>query len=144
MVFSYSLSKRYHQRNGHLVAIINSAHFFFLLTLGARSSLLDGLFSSGAEQGLLSSCSVRASHCRARALQHSGFSSCSSWAVEHRLSRCGTQLSCSVACRIFPELGSNVLVPWPGIEPGPPVLGVLGALSLSHWATREVLKYIYF
>ena len=27
------------------------------------------------------------------------------------------------------------LVPWPGMEPGPPVLG---ARSLSHWTTREV------
>ena len=27
------------------------------------------------------------------------------------------------------------LVPWPGFEPGPPVLG---AQSLSHWTTREV------
>ena len=27
------------------------------------------------------------------------------------------------------------LVPWPGIEPGPPALG---AWSLSHWTTREV------
>ena len=27
------------------------------------------------------------------------------------------------------------LVPWPGIEPGPPALG---AQSLSHWTTREV------
>ena len=33
------------------------------------------------------------------------------------------------------------LVPWPGIEPQPPVLG---AWSLSHWTTREVppCKYI--
>ena len=27
------------------------------------------------------------------------------------------------------------LVPWPGVEPGPPALG---AWRLSHWATREV------
>ena len=37
------------------------------------------------------------------------------------------------------------LVPWPGIEPKPPVLG---ARSLSHWTIREVsktsfLKYIF-
>ena len=36
-------------------------------------------------------------------------------------------LNC-VACRI--------LVPWPGIKPRPPVLGVW---KLSHWTTREVL-----
>ena len=29
------------------------------------------------------------------------------------------------------------LVPWPGIEPGPPVLEVQ---ILSHWTTREIPK----
>ena len=38
------------------------------------------------------------------------------------------------------------LVPWPGIEPGPPALG---AQSLTHWTTREVpihtfVKKIHF
>ena len=61
----------------------------------AGFSLLCGLFSGGGEQGLLSSCSVRASHCggfsccRARALKHVGFSSCGSQALESRLSSCG-------------------------------------------------------
>ena len=32
------------------------------------------------------------------------------------------------------------LIPWPGIEPGPPVLG---ALSLSHWTTREVPAVVF-
>ena len=32
------------------------------------------------------------------------------------------------------------LVSWPGIEPGPPVLG---AQSLSHWTTREVPGVIF-
>ena len=32
------------------------------------------------------------------------------------------------------------LVPWLGIKTGPPVLG---AWSLSHWTTREVLKKIF-
>ena len=40
-------------------------------------------------------------------------------------SRCMRTLSC----------GMWDLVPWPGIEPGPPALEVQ---SLSHWATREV------
>ena len=31
--------------------------------------------------------------------------------------------------------GMWALVPWPGIEPGPPALGVW---DLSHWTTREV------
>ena len=43
---------------------------------------------------------------------------------------CGMQtLSC----------GMWVLVPWPGIKAGPPALG---AWSLSHWTTREVLIFI--
>ena len=33
------------------------------------------------------------------------------------------------------------LVPWPGIEPGPPALE---AKSLSHWTTREVPKFGFF
>ena len=58
-----------------------------------------------------SSCGLQASHCsdfshfRAWALEHSVFSSCRSWALEHSLSNCG--LSCSSACGIFPEWGSN-------------------------------------
>ena len=39
-----------------------------------------------------------------------------------------------VACRTFSN-GMWDLVPRPGIEPRPPVLGARG---LSHWATREV------
>ena len=41
-------------------------------------------------------------------------------------------LSCSMqtlSCSIWD------LVPWPGIEPGPPALG---AWSLNRWTTREV------
>lgn len=33
------------------------------------------------------------------------------------------------------------LVPWPGIEPGPLVLGMW---SLSHWSTKEVLLEVFF
>ena len=40
--------------------------------------------------------------------------------------RCGMQ---TLRCSIWD------LVPWPGIKPGPPALGVQ---SLSHWTTREV------
>ena len=41
-----------------------------------------------------------------------------------------------VACEIF-SYDMWDLVPWSGIEPGPPALG---AWSLSHWTTREVLE----
>ena len=34
----------------------------------------------------------------------------------------------------------GILVPWPGIEPGPPPLG---AQSLSHWATSEVPALLF-
>ena len=39
------------------------------------------------------------------------------------------------ACGIFFSCGMQDLVPWPGIEPGPPALGTW---SLNRWATREV------
>ena len=58
----------------------------YLLILAVLGPLRRGLFSSCGEQGLRSSCSVRASPCcgfschGARALEHLGFSSCGSWA----------------------------------------------------------------
>ena len=60
------------------------------------SWLLRGIFSSCGQQGLLSSCGARASHCGgffcgARALEYVDFSSCSSQAQEHRLNSCGAQ-----------------------------------------------------
>ena len=57
---------------------------------------------------------ARASHCRgfsccwAPALGLLGFSSCSLWALECGLSSCGTLASCSAACGIFPDQGSNL------------------------------------
>ena len=50
---------------------------------------------------------------------------------------CGTQdLPCSVRAL---SCGMWDLVPWPGMEPGPPALG---ARSLNHWTTREVPIFI--
>ena len=48
-------------------------------------------------------------------------------------------LTCSVRAL---SCGIRDLVPWPGIEPGPPALG---AWSLNHWTTREVpkIKFIH-
>ena len=67
--------------------------------------------------GLLCCCSARASHgfscCRTRALGCTGFSSYSSWALEHRLSSCGTQAQLLLGMWDLP--GS-------GIEPMSPVL----------------------
>ena len=46
---------------------------------------------------------------RSPACRRVGFGSCGSWALERRLSSCGTWhgLSCSTACGIFPDQGSN-------------------------------------
>ena len=72
------------------LAEVTQSSFFFLILLYlfilgcSGSSLLQGLFSSCGEQGLLSSCCMRASHCDgfsccgARALGCKGFSRCSS------------------------------------------------------------------
>ena len=43
-------------------------------------------------------------------------------------------------CGIF-SCSTWDLVPWPGIEPGPPALG---AQSLSHWTTREIPEFRIF
>ena len=79
--------------------------------LGFRCSVW--AFSSFSEQGLHSSCSGWASHCSgfsccrgwaldkwASVIVPRGLMSCSSWALEHRL-------SCSKACRIFQDQESN-------------------------------------
>ena len=59
---------------------------FYLLFGCAGSLLLNGLLSRFGERGLFSVGSVWASHhggfpcCRAQALDHTGFSSCDTWA----------------------------------------------------------------
>ena len=63
--------------------------------------LFGWLFSNCSEQGLLSSCGARASHC-------SGFSCCRAQAVGLRASAAVAQgCSCSSACGIFPAQGLN-------------------------------------
>ena len=58
---------------------------------------------------------VGASHCggffwcRAWALGPTGFSSCSSWALEHRLSSCGSLAE--LPCGIFLDYGLNLYLP---------------------------------
>ena len=79
----------------------------------ALSSLLLRLFSSCREWGLLSSCAVQVSQncvfscCGAQALGCMGFSSCSSRVPEHRLSSCVHGPSCSEACGVLLDQGSN-------------------------------------
>ena len=48
---------------------------------------------------------------------------------------CRTRNSLVAACGLLVAACTCDLVPWPGIEPGPPALG---AQSLTHWTTREV------
>ena len=73
-----------------------------------------GLFSSWGEQGLLSRCGVRASHCGgfsrfgAQALGHRDFSSCSSQALSTGLMVVAHGLTCSAARGIFPEQELNL------------------------------------
>ena len=82
-------------------------------------------------RGLRSNYSVRASHpggsscCRSTGSRGSGFSSCSSWALQYKLNSCGT---CAQLLLSMWDL------PGPGIEPGSPALV---ERVLSHWATRE-------
>lgn len=84
---------------------------YFLSCTG--SLLLHRFFSSCSKRGRASSCSVQVSHCSgfsrqgAQALGHTGFSSYSFQALEHRLSSWAHWLSCSVAGGIFSDQGLN-------------------------------------
>ena len=108
-----------------------------------------GFFSSSGEWGMLS---LQASHCRVWVLgawgsvvvAH-GFTSCSSWTLEHRLSSCGTHgLSSSTACGIFPDQGSNLcLLYWqvdslPVSHQGSPIHWVLIVVHGIFIATCKI------
>ena len=78
---------------------LRSLYFFicnFIYFGCAGSSLLQGLLSGCGEQRLLCSCGVTASHCGG--CRAWGLCSWGSWALEHRLSSCGTraQLLCDI------------------------------------------------
>ena len=86
----------------------------------ARSSLRLGCFPSCGEQGLHSSCGLRASHCgdfccraRAVAARAHGLRTCGPRALVLGLSACGTRASLSRGMRALPG---------PGVEPTPPAL----------------------
>ena len=82
-----------------------------------------------AVKGSCSNCSARDSHgsgfadCRAQALRCLGFSSCSSWTLEHRLDSCGTQAS------LLHGMWDS---PGPGIRP-----------CLLHWQQVDSLPLSY-
>ena len=93
-----------------------SQRFIFLMFIfGSVGSLsLCLVFSRCYKWGPLSSCGAQASHYSgfswfgAQAPGLRGFSSCSCWALEHRLDSCGPGAQCSVACGIFPDQGLNL------------------------------------
>ena len=64
----------------------------------------------------------------ARVSGHTGFSGCSSRALEHKPSGCGP--SCSRACGIFSAQGSNCV-------------SCIGRQILYHWATRKPASVVY-
>ena len=93
-------------------------NFFFLIIFifdCAGSSLLRGLFSIEVQ-----------------ALGHTGFSSCSSWALEHRLNSCDAQAE--LLCRMWD-------LPGPGIKPMSLVL--VGRLFSTEPAGKPLLFLLY-
>ena len=92
---------------------------FWLVVCGLFSSWSGGGYSSLQAAGFWLWCF---SGCRARALGHTEFSSCGSWALEHRLSSWGTQ-----------QVGSSQS--W--IEPTSPALA---SGFFTNGATREALQ----
>ena len=105
--------------------------YFYLFIFGCTGSLLlSRLFSRWVEQGLLSSCGARASHCcgrsccRARVSVFAAWrlSSCGARALEHRLNSYGSQTF--LVSGMWGLLAS-------GVEPVSPALQV-DSLPLSH------------
>ena len=94
---SFTMSS-YKMWTGLLQSLLFLKKYFYLFSFWlCWFSLLHRLFfSSCREQGLLSSCGMRDSHCSdfscgSQALGCSGFSSWNSWTLEDRLNCCGTQ-----------------------------------------------------
>ena len=59
----------------------------------------------------------------------SGLSTCGSQAIEHRHNSCAARLTCSMACGIFLDQGSNPI-------------SSSGRQVLYHWATREARIFV--
>ena len=115
------------------IVFVFPKNFYFIFGC-AGSLLLCGLFSSCSERGLLPS-GVRASRCSdfsclgAWALGLKGFGRCGSWALGHRLSSCGTQVSL---------LRGMWDPPGAVIKPASSAL-VGGSLPLSHQGSSPVV-----
>ena len=78
---------------------------------------MSGGYSLAVRHGLVIAVPSLAEHglrgLHASAVAVGELSSCSSWALEHRLNSYGTQASCSSVCGIFWDQGSNMyLLHW--------------------------------
>ena len=91
-------------------------------------------FASCSEQRLLSSCSAQACHCV-------GFPYGRAWAPEWGLSTCGHGLSCSAACGIFPDQGSNPALADGFLTTGPPGKSKMKcSIASSTWDMASVME----
>ena len=118
----------------------SSTLFFNILFLAALGlHWCTWAFPSCGEQGLLSSWSMRASHCgsfsccRAPALEPANFSGCGSQALEHGLGSCGTWALLSRSIGNLPR---------PGIEPMSPALA--GRFSTTATPGKSWSSIFYF
>ena len=118
--------------------------FIFLILIifdCAGSLLLCRLFSSCSKWGLLSSCSVQASHrggfsyCRAWAPGYMAFSSCSSKTLEHRLNSCGAWV------QLIPGMWD---LPGSGMEPMSPALAGSFFTTESPGNPQDFIFYFHF
>ena len=88
-------------------------HWVFVAARGLSLVAVSRGYSFVAVRGLLIvvaslCCGAQALGMRASVVTALGLSICGSWALECRLSSCGTRaFSCSTACGIFPDQGSN-------------------------------------
>ena len=123
---------------------------FFYLFLMWWIFLAAWSFSLVVVSGGCSHCSTKASHCRvwalgawASAVVAHGFTSCSSWTLEHS---CGTHgLSSSAACGVFPDQGSNLCLLFWQVDSllvshqGSPILG----LNCGAWGLHCYIQGLF-
>ena len=114
----------------HTLSFLKKKYFHLFIFGCTGSLLLSRLFSRWVEQGLLSSCGARASHCRGLSCCRARVSvvaawrlgSCGAQALEHRLNSYGAQTLL---------LSGMWDLPASGVEPLSPALQA-DSLPLSH------------
>ena len=108
---------------------------FICVWLGCVFTAQDGFSLAAASRGCSLVCED--SHCggfscgRARVLGHAGFSSCTSWVLEHRLNSRGAWLGCPAACRHVESFWTTDQICVPCID----------KQILYHWDTSRALFY---